>query len=729
MKLLATTMFASLGLVVTSPAFAQNAEPSGEDEAEAVEDEEQVIVVTARGSQVVMTEDYPGGQVARGGRAGLLGNLDNMESPFAATAFTESLIRDQQAESVGDVLKNEPGVQVARGFGNFQQVYFVRGFPVFSDDMTYNGVYGILPRQYVATEMLERVEIFRGANSFLNGAAPGGSGVGGAVNLVPKRAPDDPLFRATFGGGNQGQGYAAFDIGRRFGAQERLGLRVNGAARAGETAVDEQGRTLLVASIGTDYRGSRLRFSVDIGFQEQKLDAPRPSVTPAGAAPEPPDASANFAQPWTSSNEKQLFGVARGEFDITDDVTIWAAVGGRNGNELNVLANPTATPDGTTSAFRFDNNREDTILSADTGVRFEFDTGPIEHRVIASASLFDYESKNAFDFYFTPTVSDLYDPIDRAPTTGGFIFSGGVLGNPLVTQKTDNRSVAVADVMQALDEAITAIVGVRYQEIENVSFDFNTGAETSRIKGDAYTPSFGLVVRPVQEFAIYANYSESLIPGAIAPATAGGRPVLNAGDVFPPFRAKQYEAGVKADLGRFGGSVSAFSLALPSAFVLNDIFQVAGEQRNRGLEFNVFGEPLPGLRLLGGATYTDAERVNTPDPAEAGNTAIGVADWRASLNVDWDVPGVEGLALDGRVSYSGSQFINAANTATIPSWTVFDLGARYTFQFQDSEVTLRARLENVTGEDYWASAGGFPGANYMVLGEPRTFFASVSFGL
>ena len=149
---------------------------------------EEVIVT---GSQVELPAAYAGGQVARGGRVGLFGTLDVLDTPFASTNYTEELIRNQQAASVGDVLQNDPAVRVAQGFGNFQELYVIRGFPVYSDDMTYNGLYGILPRQFVAAEFLERVEVFHGATAFLNGAAPGGSGVGGAVNLVPKRAPND----------------------------------------------------------------------------------------------------------------------------------------------------------------------------------------------------------------------------------------------------------------------------------------------------------------------------------------------------------------------------------------------------------------------------------------------------------------------------------------------------------------------------------------------------------
>ncbi|MEX2334073.1 MAG: TonB-dependent receptor plug domain-containing protein, partial [Pseudohongiella sp.] len=228
------------------------------------------IVVISDGSQVLLPDAYAGGQVARGGRVGMFGNLDMMDSPFSGTAFTQDLMLDQQAVSVADVLQNDPVVRVAKGFGNFQELYMIRGFPVFSDDMTYNGVYGILPRQFVASEFLERVEVFRGASTFLNGAAPGGSSVGGSVNLVPKRAPDEPLTRITAGYEGGEHGYLALDGARRFGTDDNVGVRINIARRDGETAVDEQARELTVLAFGMDYRGDRLRLSADVGLQDHR---------------------------------------------------------------------------------------------------------------------------------------------------------------------------------------------------------------------------------------------------------------------------------------------------------------------------------------------------------------------------------------------------------------------------------------------------------------------------
>ncbi|MDO9335715.1 MAG: TonB-dependent receptor [Caulobacter sp.] len=706
---------AAMGLVLTA----------GAASAQEAQDEVDAVVIT--GSQVALPNPYEGGQVARGGRVGLFGALDSMDTPFSVVAYTEELARNQLAEGVGDILQNDPVVRVAKGFGNFQELYVIRGFPVYSDDMTYNGVYGILPRQFVAAEFLERVEVFHGATAFLNGAAPGGSGVGGAFNLVPKRAPDAALNRLTTSIETGGALYGAFDGARRFGPDGDFGVRVNIAARDGETSVEDQERSLFVGALGVDYRGDRFRFSADVGLQDNRIDAPRPSVTPNGAIPRPPTADSNFAQPWTYTDERQLFGVARAEFDATDDLSLWVAIGGRGGRERNVLANPNADPDGSLTAYRFDNAREDRILSADAGIRWALETGPVGHRLVASVSSVNLESANAYAFssFFTPFASDLYAPVD-VPAPAADFFIGGALKNPKVTERVENRSVAVADMLSFLDDRVLVTLGARWQEIDTTTYDYNTGLSFGGYKGDTITPAVAVVYKPSDRISIYANYAEALIPGQIAPATSGGVPVTNAGEVLDPFKGKQLEAGVKFDTGSFGGTASIFSITLPSAYVQNNRFDTNGEQRNQGIELSVFGEPAPGLRLLGGATWLDAELTRTQGSALDGRRPIGVPEWQVNANVEYDLPFADGLTVDGRVVHTGEQPANAANTVNLDSWTRLDLGARYRVTIADKPVTFRARIENVTDEAYWASSGGYPGANYLVLGGPRTVSLSAS---
>ena len=90
------------------------------------------------------------------------------------------------------------------------------------------------------------------------------------------------------------------------------------------------------------------------------------------------------------------------------------------------------------------------------------------------------------------------------------------------------------------------------------------------------------------------------------------------------------------------------------------------------------------------------------------------------------MPTISGLTLDGRIVYTGEQYVDTANTQQLDAWTRLDIGARYTIPMETNDLVLRARIENLTGEDYWASAGGFPGANYLVLGAPQTISVSAT---
>jgi iron complex outermembrane receptor protein len=682
------------------------------------------VVSSADASAGGLTPPFAGGQVASGARVGLFGALDYMETPYAVIAYTQELIDNQQAASVGDVLLNDPGVRVARGFGNFQQLYFVRGLPVYSDDMSYNGLYGLLPRQYLATEFVERVEVMHGANAFLNGAAPGGSGLGGAVNVLPKRAPNESLTSLTAGLQTGGQTYFAGDLGRRY-LDGRLGVRVNLANRNGETAVEGASDRVSVFGTGLDYRGERFRLSGDFGYQDLRRDGTQPSITiGAGLAiPEAPEAGLSVAQPWTFSNERDAFGTLRGEFDLTDSITAWLAGGAREGHEKNSFANPTAIDAaGTMSAYRFDNVREDMVYSGEVGLRGTLETGSIGHNWTIAAAGYEADSKNAYAFSnFAGFTTNLYAPSAVDAPSADF-FVGGSMSEPLVTERTRTQSVAVADSLRLLDDQLIVLAGVRWQKIATASYNYNTGVEESTYDESALTPSVGLLYKVIPEVAVFANYIEGLQRGEIAPMTDGsGNAVVNGGEALSPFRTEQIEIGVKYEVGAIGGSVSFFQSEKPVTGLNTDkVYGTIGDNRYRGVDVSVFGRLADSLKILGGISFLDTD-IN-------GNHSIGAPKVQANLGIDWQVPTVEGLFFDGRVIATGSQYADAANTQKVSSWARLDLGARYLHTLDGgAELLFRARIENLTDEDYWASAGGFPGAGYLTVGAPRTIVVSTEY--
>ncbi len=717
------------------PAWAQTAAPAAAASAPGDVTTLPTVVIraSADASAQGLSPAYPGGQVARGGRAGILGTQDNLDTPFSITAYTNELIQDRQARSVGDVLQNDPSVRTARGFGNFQESYFIRGFILSSDDVAYNGLYSLLPRQYIATELFERVEVLRGASAFLMGANPGGGGIGGSINLLPKRATNEPLTRVTAGVGSGPQGHLAADISRRFGPDNSTGVRVNAAYRDGDTAVDREKAKLSLVSVGADWHRSNVRLSGDLGWQDNRLKETRTNVSTnaISVVPRAPDASSNWAQPWSYSNEKDLFGTFRGEVDLAQGVTAWAAYGLRRSEEANSLANLDLT-DGATGAgtvSRFDNTREDEVNTGELGLRGKLRTGTVGHDWVVSTSAFSLKKKAAYrwDFYntlstnlYAPTSYDLpafrprYDFVTNP--TGSFI--GNDLASPAVTGKTRLTSLAIGDTLSLLDDNLLLTLGARYQKLKVSDFAYDTSAETVYDQ-DRTSPVVGAVFKLSKQFSIYGNYIEGLTQGATLAGVAGGPPTTLA-----PSVSKQKEAGVKYDAGRLSLNLAYFNTSKPRRVSGSPTAQ--GKDEHQGVEFNAYGEAVPGLKLLGGATWLDTKQKNTGSPAAEGQRVIGVPRLQANVGAEWNVPAVQGLALDGRVVHTGASYADSLNSLKVPGWTRLDIGARYLFDVQGQLVTLRARIDNVTDKNYWASVGGYPDNGYLVSGNPRTFSLSAS---
>jgi len=690
-----------------------------------------VVTSSADASADGLPSAYEGGQVATGSRVGILGNQDIMDTPFSTTSYTNEYITNQQAQSVGDLLKKDPTVRVARGFGNFQEAYFMRGFITTSDDTMFNGLYGILPRQYIATELFERVEVQRGASAMLNGAAPSGGNAGGTINLLPKRASNDPLRQLTLGYGQGDQGKIAVDVSDRFGTEDAFGVRFNAAYQDGDSAIDDESSTLGLAALGLDYKGEQYRLSADLGWQDNKLKETRPSVNLGGVSrvPKAPDGSKNWAQPWTYSDEKDIFGTIRGEYDFNDNLTAYGAYGMRSGEEENSLSGLTITnTNGAGTTARFDNIREDKVQSAELGLRGQWQTGKIDHDWVIAADLYDQEEKGAYAFE-DGRPTNLYSPTkyrDNSWSDSARFF--GNANNPTLTNEKKLQSFALADTFSLFNDKLKTTLGVRHQNIQTASYDPDTQDQTANYDESRWTPSVGIVYQPSLDWSVYGNYIESLAPGARAPLENGGNPVTNAGQDLAPYVSEQTEVGVKYDNGRIGSSLAIFRTDVARAYTDNtNTFTANGENRHQGVELTVFGSPSENMRLNAGVSYLSAKQKDTGDSALDGNRVIGVPTLQSNVNLEYDLAAVEGLTLTGDIIHTGPRYADNANTLKVDGYTTLDLGARYKTVLAGQDVTLKGMVTNVTGEDYWQSVGGYTNAGYLNAGEPTALKVSATF--
>lgn len=669
---------------------------------------------------------YAGGQVARGGQLGVLGNQDIMDVPFSVSSYTEQLIRDQQAETIGDVLLNDSSVRQASGFANQAQTFMIRGLPLNGDDISYNGLYGILPRQIMSTDALERVEVFKGPNAFINGVTPTGSGIGGGVNLQPKRAGDAPLRRFSTDISSDGRVGEHLDIGQRFGEDNRFGARVNLSQREGDTGIDDENQRSKLFAVGLDYRGDALRLSGDFVYQKQRINGGRNSLFLGTAThvPDAPSADTNYAPSWSSTNLEDTFGMLRAEYDLNENWTAYAAGGVKHSREMGRYSSITLTDNlGNATSSRSTIAHEEDNSSLMTGLNGKFQTGPVSHRLNLGLAGIWTQARNAYVFNGSPSATNIYNPVTgAAPTlntprnTPGTDFS-----DPTITGKTFVRSAAVSDTFGFFDDRLLVTVGARRQQMVVQAYNYMSGTRTANYDESITTPVYGIVFKPWEHVSLYANRIEGLAQGPTSPLKSGDRTVIGGGQAYAPARSKQIEAGVKIDMGTYGATLGVYRIEQPGAGYAEVIdattarYVREGQQINKGVELNVFGEPVNGLRLLGGVTLMKTELKGTLNGANDGNRAIGVPSFQLNAGVDWDVPGLQGVTLNGRMLRTGGQYADAANNLSLPAWNRFDVGARYTFALEQREVTLGATLENVANEKYWESAQG----GFLSQGDPR----------
>lgn len=680
---------------------------------------EAITVSGARPSTNDTPEAYAGGQVARGGQAGILGNMDVMDMPFTQTSYTSKLIQDQQARTLGDVLKNDASVQMGNGYGNQAETFVIRGFALNNDDLSFNGLYGILPRQVLPVEMIERVEVFKGASAFLNGASPGGSGLGGLINIQPKRAGEDPLTRVNLDYSARAHAGGGVDIGRRWGDNNEYGIRVNAAHHGGETEIEDADMRSTVGTVGLDFRGEKLRLSLDAGYQKIDYDHSRPPITLTGAVPEPPSNSINYGQSWAWSRLESTFGVVRAEYDFAQDWTSYVAIGLSRDKENGDYYMPSVDGNGLGGSMPLLTPFQRDTVTGEVGLRGRFDTGPVGHKVNIAYSALNTSQRTAYEMGMAGG-SNIYEE-SVVPRPAAVLFSGGDIDDPDIMRQTQLRSVAVSDTLSLWDDNILLTLGARHQSIVDVAHEYDASLPSSKYDQSITTPLVGLVIRPWDTVSLYANYIEGLSQGGQAGLLAANRD-----EVLEPFRTKQAEAGVKVDFESFGGSLGVFQIEKPEAYLdpLTNIYGPAGKQRNRGIELNVYGEPVAGWRLLGGLTFMDPKLLSTEGGLNDGNYAAAVPRFQGVVSTEWDIASVPGLTLQASLLHRGSQYTSANNQYKVGSWTRVDLGAVYRTKIQGRDATFRAGVDNVANRRYWAAVG--PQYGQLTQGRGRNVKLSMS---
>ena len=216
---------------------------------------------------------------------------------------------------------------------------------------------------------------------------------------------------------------------------------------------------------------------------------------------------------------------------------------------------------------------------------------------------------------------------------------------------------------------------------------------------------------------------EGFEQGGVAGDSYGGYAVVNAKAMMDPLTSEQIEVGAKLTLGDTLLTAALFNIDKGLEYYdLSDVtkpkYVQDGRQVHRGFEFTATGKITDKLTTMAGFTLLDPQvKENKENPALEGKRPTEVSDKFAKLYLEYTPIESIDLAFNTGLNYTGSFYGDAMNTDKMPSYTLVNIGTRYTTKEMGCPLTFRVNINNLMDKEYWVNS------NY--LGDRRTIHASV----
>lgn len=206
--------------------------------------------------------------------------------------------------------------------------------------------------------------------------------------------------------------------------------------------------------------------------------------------------------------------------------------------------------------------------------------------------------------------------------------------------------------------------------------------------------------------AVYGGYTRGLEESDVAPSNA-----INRNEAPPAIRTEQKDFGIRWGISPGVSMIAGYFDVRKPYFNLDasSRFRELGEVRHRGVELSLSGEVAPGLRVVAGSVYLDAEISGEEvERGLIGRRPVGGFRLHTIANANWELPWHKPLTLTARFERTSDRVANAANTLFIPARWVGSLGARYRAKIGTVPVLARFNVDNILNTFGWATgSSGF----------------------
>jgi iron complex outermembrane receptor protein len=644
------------------------------------------------------------------------------EIPQAVSVVGREEIDEQGAQKTDEALRYTAGV-FTQPFGPDSDTnwFFIRGFQATATGVYMDGLqlfsyaFGGF---YVDSFGLERIEVLKGPASVLYG----GSNPGGMVNYVSKRPTFERERYIETGVNDAGNVYLGFDVGD-VNTDKTVSFRVDGRVAGGNTYSDLQDGWRGFISPSVTWQPdeqTRLTILTNYTHIDEKHNGGSflpyvGTVTPAEFGFIPRDA--NYTEPDLDKYEREQGSVGY-EFEHTFDsqwtVRSNARVGVADISEVSIYPNGYNAGDPTMlDRINFGHDTQATTFLTDQQVEGKFDTGPVEHTLLAGfeTKYYNIDQVQSSALFGTTTPISVLDPIYGVPQTERVSYQNQDL-------KQTQLGIYAQDQIRFGDGWLTTLNG-RYDHVwldthnrpNFYSPDLN---ETIKSDEGEWSGRAGLAYEFDNGVTPYASVATFFNP--LIGTTANGDP-------FVPETGVQYEVGVKYTPTFVDGifTLSVFDLTrqnVATADPANTFEQIqTGEVNSRGFEFEGKVNVTEDFRVTAALTAYDIKITEDTDPTVVGKTPFIVPEVMASAAVDYTFRGdgwYDGVSIGGGVRYLGSSWADNQNTLKVPGATLVD--AKIGYQKDDWGVDLN--VTNLFDETYVASCQTDLTCSY---GEGRSF--------
>lgn len=644
--------------------------------------------------------------------------LRPIDMPQAVQVIDSTIITDQQANRLADIMKNVNGVALGTNRGSVGDSFFARGYTLGANNVLKNGARTTIGGSPEAST-LESVEVLKGSAALLYGGVTGGA----VVNLITKKPKFNYGGEVSMRAGSYSfykptidlYGPISKSIAFRVIATKENAKSFRDVVKSDRFYVNPSLLFNLSKKTELIVQGDYLKSNYTPDFGLGTVDGKIPDIGR--------NAFVNVSWAYNNTNTSSAQANLTHRFNDSWKLNVVVAFQSYSRDYFGAERprQTTAVPFAVRALTRskiqeYTYNQQITL----TGSAM---TGSIKHTLMFGGDADESLTRtNAFkygDAVTSPTTMNAAPVNLLDPSTYATSLDIPYTRVYQTTSAPIYRMGGFAQDLISLTEKFKILAGIRYtyqrtprssvyNEDTGVTTLTNTGIDGFKID-KAFSPKFGLIYQPLNTTSVYVSFANNFTSNT-------GIDINNS--PMGPSIINQYEAGIKNEFfdGKMTLNVTAYRIAnnrfaqnaiLPDGTVSTLYREFSGATKSDGLEIDITGKISKELYFLAGYSYNFFRYTKTlPNGITEGERIIGSTPHTANGTVFYTFTKgpVKGLKLGTSAYYTGSRNMGY-NTLKPPAiangipinvsaYTTVDLSAGYTYK----KISLLAKLSNITNE-------------------------------